>query len=133
MRVQAVGALAAVGLILAGGGVAAASNASHGAGNGSHRAYGRVAGRFDREGGPLGPIWNQPPVVPLSGTIVFWRRDHRTVRVHVSKSGKFLVSLAPGTYEVWGRAAGLPVCRVRGMVKVTADRTKHVRVVCIAP
>jgi hypothetical protein len=140
MRPQAATAVAAVGLILAGGGIAAADNLHHPAididrpaGNGSHPADGHVTGRLEREGGPIGPGGKQPPAVPLSGTIVFWQRDHHTVRVHAGKSGRFSVRLAPGRYTVWGRVEGLPVCRLPGRLKVTADRTRHIVVACIVP
>jgi len=133
MRLQAMAALAVAGLILAGGGIAAASNPDHPSGNGAHPASGRVVGKLEREGGPIGPGGKQPPVVPLSGTVVFWRRAHRTVRVEAGKSGRFSVRLAPGHYAVWGRVQGYPRCRLPGGLTVSADRTEHVVVACIVP
>jgi len=133
MRLQAVAALAGAGLILAGGGIAAASSPDHPAGNGAHPAGGRVVGKLEREGGPIGPGGKQPPAVPLSGTVVFWRPAHHAVRVHAGRSGRFSVRLAPGHYTVWGRVEGFPRCRLPGGVTVAADRTGHVVVACIVP
>jgi hypothetical protein len=138
MRRQTGIAVAAAGLILSGGGIAAATSthrpvagAAHSA-TALHPGYGRVAGAFEREGGPLGPGGKQPPVVPLSGSILFARPGHRTVRVRAGSKGRFSVRLAPGDYAVSGRTAGLPVCRLP-RVKVTASRTKHIVVACVVP
>lgn len=133
MRRQAVPAVLAACLFLTGCGVAAASSTHGQAGSAPHSEYGRVVGKFEREGGPIGPGGQQPPVVPLAGTIVFWRRAHRTVRVHAGKSGRFSVRLAPGSYKVWGRTEGLPACRLPGRLKVTAGRKRHIVVACIVP
>jgi hypothetical protein len=140
MRLQAATSVAAAGLVLFGGGIAAAvgghspaGNGARPAGNGARAAYGRVAGKFEREGGPMGPGGEQPPVVPLSGRIVFSRHGHRAIRVRAGNSGRFSVRLTPGDYTVWGRAEGLPVCRLPGGLRARAGRTRHIVVACIVP
>jgi hypothetical protein len=132
MRLQVATTMAVACLVLAGCGVATAG-VDHQKGNGGHPADSRIIGKLEREGGPLGPGGKQPPVVPLSGTVMFSRRGHRTVRVHAGKSGRFSLLLAPGRYTVSGRVEGLPVCRLAGGLKVTADRTRHIVVACIVP
>jgi hypothetical protein len=134
MKLRAAMTLAAVGLVAAGGGIAAASSSSgHPAGKAARPAAGRVIGRLEREGGPMGPGGQQPQVVPLAGTIVFSRPAHAQVRVHAGKSGRFTVRLAPGSYTVRGRAAGLPVCRYPGRLTIAAGRTSRITVACIVP
>jgi hypothetical protein len=146
VRRHTVAAVSAAGLLLAGGGVAAASTAlgtptAHGTpGRASHAADGRVTGKFEREGGPPEPSGKQP-VVPLSGTMRFARAGHRTVRVHVGKSGKFSVRLAPGSYRVSGRTPQIlqvpgnieATCWLHGRLKVSSGRTRHIVVTCIVP
>ncbi len=128
---------------MTGGGVAIAST-GHGApvqARARYAADGRVTGKFERVGGPLGPGGQQPPVVPLTGTMRFARAGHRTVRVHVGKSGKFSVRLAPGSYRVSGRTPQIEqepgnieaTCRLHGKVKVSGGRTRHIVVVCSVP
>jgi hypothetical protein len=96
MRRQAVLTVLAAGLFLTGCGVAAASSTHGPAASAAHTGPGRVAGEFEREGGPMGPAGQQPPVVSLPGTVLFARHAHRTVRVHVGNSGRLSVRLAPG-------------------------------------
>jgi hypothetical protein len=106
-----------------------------------HAADGRVTGKFERVGGPIGPGGQQPPVVPLTGTMRFARAGHPTVRVHVGKSGKFSVRLAPGSYRVSGRTPQIEqepgnieaTCWLHGKVKVSSGRTRHIVVVCSVP
>ena len=138
----------AAGLLLAGGGTTAASiasdHATHVPGPAAHARRapdGVVVGRFEREGGPLGPGGTQPPTLPLSGTIWFARAGHRTVTVRAGKSGKFSVRLAPGSYRVSGRTPmiqGQPgntdaVCSLPSPVRVTAHHARHITVFCIVP
>jgi hypothetical protein len=128
---------------MAGGGVAVASTV-HGVpvqARAKHAADGRVTGKFERVGGPIGPGGQQPPVVPLTGTMRFARAGHPTVRVHVGKSGKFSVRLAPGSYRVSGRTPQIEqepgnieaTCWLHGKVKVSSGRTRHIVVVCSVP
>jgi hypothetical protein len=128
---------------MAGGGAAVAST-GHGApvpARAKHAADGRVSGKFERVGGPIGPGGKQPPVVPLTGTMRFARAGHSTVRVHVGKSGKFSVRLAPGSYRVSGRTPQIEqepgnieaTCWLHGKVKVSSGRTRHIVVVCSVP
>jgi hypothetical protein len=133
MRRQAAVAVVAAGLIVTGGGIAAASSSHLPAADRVRPADGRVTGRLERVGGPLGPGGQQPPVVPLAGTIVFSRTGHPAVRAHAGKSGRFSVRLAPGDYTVRGRAQGLPACRLAGRLTVRADRTRHIVVACVVP
>src|SRR5271165_5309510 len=46
---------------------------------------GRAVGSFTRVGGPLGAGGQQPPSVPLSGTVSFSAAHRRTVAVRVGK------------------------------------------------
>jgi hypothetical protein len=134
MRREAVPAVVAAGLFLTGCGVAAASSTHGQAGGAAHSEYGRVAGNFEREGGPIGPGGQQPPVVPLPGTMHFQRHGHRGVRVKVGNSGTFSVRLAPGSYSVSGSTPGMfGRCRLAGKVTVRAGRTRHIVVSCIVP
>jgi hypothetical protein len=140
VRRHTVAAVSAAGLLLAGGGVAAASTVHGTPGQASHAADGRVTGKFERVGGPIEPSGKQP-VVPLSGTMRFARAGHRTVRVHVGKSGKFSVRLAPGSYRVSGRTPQIlqvpgnieATCWLHGKLKVSSGRTRHIVVTCIVP
>ena len=61
---------------------------------------GKVVGSFSRVGGPLGSGGQQPPTVPLSGTLSFNAAHRRTVAVRVGKSGQFSVWLPAGAYRV---------------------------------
>jgi hypothetical protein len=132
MRLHLAATMAVAGLVLAGCGVATAG-VDHQKGNGGHPVGSRVTGKLEREGGPIGPGGKQPPVVPLSGTVVFSRRGHPDVRVHAGRSGIFSALLAPGRYSVSGRVHGLPVCRMSGGLKVTAGNARHIVVACIVP
>jgi hypothetical protein len=133
MRRQAAPAVVAAGLFLTGCGVATASSTHGPAGSAAHTGYGRVAGKFERVGGPIGPGGQQPPVVPLAGTVLFARHAHRTIRPKIGNSGRFSVRLAPGYYAVSGRTPGIPDCTLPGKLKVTAGRTRHIVVTCIVP
>jgi len=55
------------------------------------------------EGGPSGPGGQQPKVRPIPGLVEF-TADHRVTKVPVGRSGRFSVSLPPGTYRVAGRS-----------------------------
>ena len=138
MRTHALAVAGTAVLIAAGGGIALAST-GHGAPGARRPARGVVAGKFEREGGPIAPGGKQQ-VVPLTGTIRFARAHHRTVRVHVGKSGRFSARLVPGYYEISGRTPDIrgpgrqeAVCPVPGKVRVSADRTRHITVACIVP
>jgi hypothetical protein len=148
-------AVIAAGLLLGGGGAAAAGimreipgpgsgPAGHGhppAGHTQRPADGRITGKFQRVGGPLGPGGKQPPVVALSGTMRFTRAGHQTITVRVGKSGRFAVRLAPGTYRVSGRTPDIrgepgdaeATCSLPGAVTVRAGAVRHVTVVCAVP
>ena len=81
--------------------------ATDGSGTGGTAAYspggGMVTGRLIMEGGPLGPGGQQPKARPIPGLVEF-RAHHRVVRVRVGLSGRFAVTLPPGTYQVTGRS-----------------------------
>jgi hypothetical protein len=143
VRRHTVAAVSAAGLLLAGGGVAAASTADGALtrpAQANHAADGRVTGKFERVGGPIEPSGKQP-VVPLSGTMRFARPGHRTVRVRVGKSGRFSVRLVPGAYRVSGRTPLIlqvpgnieATCWLHGRLKVSSGRTRHIVVTCIVP
>jgi hypothetical protein len=109
-------------------------------------ARGTVTGRFQREGGPLGPGGTQPRVIPLPGTVRFEAagRAHPPVAVTVGRSGTFSVRLAPGTYRVTGQSPKIqeglsdgtttdPPCAQPAVVTVIAGRTAMITVNCIVP
>jgi len=159
---ETVAAMIAAGLLVGGGGAAAAGimheipgpgagPAGHGqppaghaqppAGHTQRPADGRIEGKFQRVGGPLGPGGTQPAVVALSGTMRFTRAGHKTITVRVGKSGRFAVRLAPGTYRVSGRTPDIrgepgnteATCSLPGTVTVKAGSVRHVTVVCAVP
>lgn len=145
---ETVAAVIAIGVLLGGGGAAAAGIVGvipgPGAGapaHGQHPAEGRVAGKFERVGGPVQPGTLKSPVVPLSGTMRFARPGHDTISVRVGQNGIFSVLLAPGVYRVSGRTpdiTGEPgnvpaTCSLPGSVRVTGGATRHVTVVCAVP
>jgi len=147
-RRETVTALIAAGVLLAGGGIAAAGIGRNIPGPGaspaaaaSRAANGRVVGLFVREGGPFGPGGQQPPVVPLSGTVQFARAGQRTIAVRVGISGAFSVRLVPGNYQVSGRTPDIrgepgdseSTCALPGKVTVTAGHTWRITVACVVP
>lgn len=106
----------------------------------SHGDDGTVTGTFTRVGGPLGPDGTQPRPVPLMGTLIFSAGHHRTVAVHVGKTGRFSVGLPAGTYVVTGRSPLMgdgaqvdPPCTPPTPVTAVAGRTVHLAVVCPVP
>lgn len=56
------------------------------------------------EGGPVDPGKLQPQIRPIPGTVRFTRGGRRVASVHVGRSGKFTLVLAPGTYAAVGRS-----------------------------
>ena len=151
---ETVAAVIAVGVLLGGGGAAAAGIVSvipdPGASapaqtqrpaQAQRPAQGRVAGRFERVGGPIQPGTLKTPVVPLSGTIRFARPGHAPISVRVGQDGAFSILLTPGVYHVSGRTPDIAsepgnvpaTCSLPGSVRVTAGATRHVTVVCAVP
>ena len=151
---ETVTAVIAVGVILGGGGAAAAGIVSvipdPGASGPAQAqrpvqsqqpAQGRIAGQFERVGGPIQPGTMKTQVVPLSGTMRFIQPGHDPVSVRVGKNGAFSVLLAPGVYHVSGRTPDIEgepgnvpaTCSLSGSVRVTAGATRHVTVVCAVP
>jgi hypothetical protein len=120
---------------------AAATGATKGtASPGRRAADGIVRGRFERQGGPVGPGGQQPPDVPISGTITFTGRGHLKVSVRAGHTGRFTARLAPGFYAVSGRTPDIEgpghkqmVCAYRGKIKVSAGHTRHLTVLCTVP
>jgi hypothetical protein len=107
-------------------------------------ATGLLAGRFVREGGPLGPGGQQPAEVPLRGTVTFTATGHRPVSVQVGSSGRFSVTLAPGRYQVAGRSPDIETvdpngrqqeqaCSQPSSATVTAGQTITIAVTCVVP
>jgi hypothetical protein len=107
-------------------------------------ATGLLAGRFVREGGPLGPGGQQPAEIPLRGTVTFTAAGHRAVSVQVGASGLFSVTLLPGRYQVAGRSPGIETVGAGGgwqeqacsqplSATVTAGRTLTIAVTCVVP
>jgi hypothetical protein len=107
-------------------------------------ATGLLAGRFVREGGPLGPGGQQPAEIPLRGTVTFTATGHRAVSVQVGASGLFSVTLLPGRYQVAGRSPGIETvgpdgrqqeqaCSQPLSATVTAGRTLAIAVTCVVP
>jgi hypothetical protein len=105
---------------------------------------GEVVGSFMRVGGPLGAGGQQPPSIPLSGTLSFEAAHRRTIAVGIGKSGQFAVWLPAGTYRVSGRSPMLleqlasgatvePMCSHEVPVTVVTGRTAHVSVICAVP
>jgi hypothetical protein len=153
---ETVAAVIAAGLLLGGGGAAAAgimhdipgSGSGHKAGTGDGHpvhvqrpANGRVAGTFERVGGPAQPVTGKTLTVPLSGTVAFARSGHETVTVRVGKEGRFSVRLGPGVYRVSGRTPDIQgepgnvdaTCPLFRPLTVQAGMTAHVTVVCSVP
>jgi hypothetical protein len=132
MRVRAIAAVSIAIVMLTGGGIALASSRSQ-PGAVRHHRNGIVTGKFEREGGPIPGPGQQPPIVPLAGTIRF-TAGHRVVRVHAGASGTFTVRLAPGTYRVTARTPSVRgSCTRPAAVKVRPGRTSHVTMICIVP
>ena len=138
----------AAGVLLGGGGAAAAGivqvipgPGASSPGHAQRPVDGRVAGKFERVGGPIGPGGQQPPVVPLSGTMRFARSGHKTVSVRVGKNGEFSARLAPGEYRVSGRTPDIlgepgnveATCSLQSPLTVRAGGTRHITVVCAVP
>jgi len=105
---------------------------------------GRVVGSFTRVGGPLGAGGQQPPSVPLSGTVSFSAAHRRTVAVRVGKSGWFAVSLPAGAYSVSGSSPSLlellasgatreSPCSQQVTVTAVASKTVRIAVICAVP
>jgi hypothetical protein len=145
---ETVAAVIAAGVLLGGGGAAAAGivgaipgPGASAPGHAQRPADGRVAGKFERVGGPIQPGTLQSPVVPLSGTMRFARPGHDPISVKVGRTGAFSVSLAPGVYHVSGRTpdiTGEPgnvpaTCSLPGAVTVSTGATRHITVVCAVP
>jgi hypothetical protein len=110
----------------------------------STNSDGTMTGTFTRVGGPLGPGGTQPRPVPLTGTLQFSAGHHRMVAVQVGETGRFSVSLPPGSYTVSGRSPSLVTTLASGAhvvrpctqpvrVTVVARRTVHVSLVCAVP
>jgi hypothetical protein len=122
-------------------GCAAAAGATTGTASPARRsADGIVRGQFERQGGPAGPGGQQPPDVPLSGTITFTGRGHLKVSVRAGQTGRFTARLAPGFYAVSGRTPDIQgpghqemVCTYRGKVRVSTGRTRHMTLLCTVP
>jgi hypothetical protein len=107
-------------------------------------ATGLLAGRFVREGGPLGPGGQQPAEIPLRGTVTFTATGHRPVSVQVGSSGRFSVTLLPGRYQVAGRSPDIETVDPNGRQQeqacsqplsatVTAGQTITIAVTCVVP
>ena len=98
---------------------------------------GTVSGTFVAMGGPA-PVNGHPMrVVPLPGRIIATNSAGRHVQVAVGGSGKFRLSLPPGTYRLIGYSPRVLVnqaemrCRAIHPVHVTAARSLlHVKVIC---
>jgi hypothetical protein len=145
---ETVAAVIAAGVLLGGGGAAAAGivgaipgPGTSAPGHAQHPATGRVAGKFERVGGPVQPGTLQSPVVPLSGIMRLGRSGHDPIAVRVGRNGVFSVLLAPGVYHVSGRTpdiTGEPgdvpaTCSLPGVVTVTGGATRYITVVCAVP
>jgi hypothetical protein len=145
---ETVAAVIAIGVLLGGGGAAAAGivgaipgPGASAPGHAQRPGAGRIAGKFERVGGPVQPGTLQSPVVPLSGTIRFARSGHDPISVRVGRNGVFSVLLAPGTYHVSGRTpdiTGEPgnvpaTCSLPGAVTVTGGAASRITVVCAVP
>jgi hypothetical protein len=107
-------------------------------------ATGLLAGRFVREGGPLGPGGQQPAEIPLRGTVTFTATGHRAVSVQVGASGLFSVTLLPGRYQVAGRSPDIETvdpdgrqqeqaCSQPLSATITAGQTITIAVTCVVP
>jgi hypothetical protein len=107
-------------------------------------AAGAITGMFIREGGPLGPGGTQPKVVRLHGRVDFTSARGHVVHVRVGKSGRFTVTLPPGTYQVSGRSPQIAEvdnsghnhvlpCSQPVSVTVTSQHTSKVTVRCDVP
>lgn len=105
---------------------------------------GVVVGKFQRVGGPLGPDGQQPPIVPLSGTLRFGVSAKHWTDVQVSPSGRFTVSLPAGTYSVRGRTPSIEEqlpsgqlldgwCTPAVSVTVEAGQTAQITMTCNVP
>jgi hypothetical protein len=145
---ETVVAVIAAGVLLGGGGAAAAGIVEvipgPGAGSPGHAqrpADDRVAGKFERLGGPIGPGGQPLPAVPLRGTMRFARSGHMAVTVRVGKTGVFSARLAPGQYRVSGRTPDIlgepgnieATCSLPSPLTVRAGGTRHITVVCAVP
>ncbi len=105
---------------------------------------GKAVGSFTRVGGPLGQDGQQPPSVPLSGTLSLSAAHRRTLAVRVGKSGRFTVWLPAGAYRVSGRSPSIleilasgatleSACSQQVPVTVVAAQAVHVSVICSVP
>ncbi len=105
---------------------------------------GIVTGSFLREGGPLGPNGQQPPVLALAGTVRFSYGHRHWIDVRVGSSGRFSVSLPPRTYTVLARTPSIEEQLASGALRdtwcsqvfavtVKPDRVLRVSVVCGVP
>jgi hypothetical protein len=105
---------------------------------------GRVVGSFTRVGGPLGAGGQQPPTVPLSGTVSFSAAHRSTVAVRVGKSGQFSVRLPAGAYRVSGSSPSIlevlasgatreSPCSQQVTVTAVASKTVRIAVICAVP
>ena len=101
---------------------------------------GTVSGTFIATGGPV-PVNGRPvQVLPLPGRVVAINGAGKHVQVTVGDSGKFRLSLLPGTYRLIGYNPGV-VANMPGMqcgaihpVHVRAGRVvSHVQVICSFP
>ena len=111
---------------------------------GTARAAGHVTGRLLIEGGPISLGGQQPGERPIPGTVTFTAAGRRPVAVGVGASGKFLVWLKPGRYQVAGRSPDIETVTSSGRyveqtcsrplsVTVSARHTAIIAVVCIVP
>ncbi len=146
--------------VLAGGCAVAASAATGGAAHHTHlpsdaSGRGTVTGKLVMEGGPVDPRKPQPRIRPIPGTVRFTQGGRRVASVHVGRSGKFTIALAPGTYAAVGRSpdvlqvsngavvganghvvsgtARQAACSQPARVVVTPRRTITVVIACIVP
>ncbi|HXP20394.1 MAG TPA: hypothetical protein VN840_12190 [Streptosporangiaceae bacterium] len=106
-------------------------------------APGTVTGRFQIQGGPIGPGGKQPGKRPISGTIQFTAGHGPAVTVRTGASGTFSARLAPGTYAVCARSPGLAAdnstnglkgpCSASQSVRVTAGHTTRIALTVDVP
>lgn len=99
-RAQALTAAAALAALA---GCAASPGAGHATTGVRPPGGGTVTGRLVMEGGPLGPGGQQPRTRGIPGLVEF-TAGRRVVKVAVGRSGRFSVTLPPGTYHVTGRS-----------------------------
>jgi len=107
-------------------------------------ATGQVRGKFVMDGGPLGPNGQQPRERPLPGTVTFTAKGHHSVNVRVGPTGRFVVQLLPGRYQVSGKSPRIievlsdgtqlvVPCSQALSVTVSANHTAIITVACLVP